>query len=154
MVPAWVSGAPSSRSPVVSIGAIGDFRAGLQWTYVNEYERDEGDGEGYQDPDFLDPENRGTASLNWALGDFSANVIWNYISSASIDSSEVQVDDYSTVDVSVAYATPWNGLVTIGARNVFDEDPPTSANIGSPFYSNYLHDVYGRVPYVRYEQDL
>jgi iron complex outermembrane receptor protein len=137
-----------------SIGAIGDFRAGVQWTYVNEYERDEGDGQGYQDPDFLDPDNRGAASLNWALGDFSANVIWNYISSASIDSSEVQVDDYSTVDVNVAYATPWNGLVTIGARNVFDEDPPTSQNIGSPYYSNYLHDVYGRVPYIRYEQDL
>ena len=54
----------------------------------------------------------------------------------------------------MAYATPWNGLVTIGARNVFDEDPPTSQNIGSPYYSNYLHDVYGRVPYIRYEQDL
>ena len=47
-----------------------------------------------------------------------------------------------------------NGLVTVGARNVFDEDPPTSVNITSPYYSNYLHDVYGRVPYVRYEQDL
>jgi iron complex outermembrane receptor protein len=54
----------------------------------------------------------------------------------------------------VFYNTPWNGQVTVGARNVFDEDPPTSANIGSPFYSNYLHDVYGRVPYVRYQQDL
>jgi iron complex outermembrane receptor protein len=60
----------------------------------------------------------------------------------------------STWDLSVSYATPWNGLVTLGARNLFDEDPPTTLNIGAPYYSNYLHDVYGRVPYVRYEQDL
>ncbi|KPK59300.1 MAG: hypothetical protein AMJ59_11455 [Gammaproteobacteria bacterium SG8_31] len=137
-----------------SVGAIGDFRAAVQWTYVNEYERDEGDGQGLQDPDFLDPQQRGTASLNWALGDFSANVIWNYISSASQDSTTVSVKDYSTVDVQVGYATPWNGMVSIGARNIFDEDPPTSQNIGSPYYSNQLHDVYGRVPYIRYEQEL
>jgi hypothetical protein len=44
--------------------------------------------------------------------------------------------------------------VTVGARNLFDEDPPTTQDIGNPFYTNYLYDVYGRVPYVRYEQDL
>jgi iron complex outermembrane receptor protein len=138
-----------------SFGGIGDFRAGVQWTYVNEYERDEGDGNGLQDPKgLLDPDMRGTATLGWALGDFSANLIYNYISSASDESRTISVDDYQTVDVSVGYATPWNGLVTLGARNVFDEDPPTSQNITSPYYSNYLHDVYGRVPYVRYEQDL
>ena len=64
------------------------------------------------------------------------------------------LDSYQTWDMSATYATPWNGTVTVGARNIFDEDPPTSVGIGSPFYSNYLHDVYGRVPYVRYEQDL
>ena len=136
------------------MGAIGDFRAGIQWTYVNEYERDEGNGDGLQDPAFFAPKNRGTGSLNWALGDFNANVIWNYISSADDKISDYHLGNWSTVDISVGYATPWNGLVTIGARNVFDEDPPTSQNITSPYYSNQLHDVYGRVPYLRYEQDL
>jgi iron complex outermembrane receptor protein len=137
-----------------SFGGIGDFRLTAQWTYVNEYERDEGDADGLDDPDFFDPELRGTTGLNWALGDFNANVIWNYLSSTSVESLDYYLDDYQTVDVSVGYSTPWNGLVTVGARNVFDEDPPTSVNITSPYYSNYLHDVYGRVPYVRYEQDL
>jgi len=121
---------------------------------VNEYERDEGNGDGLQPPAFFAPDNRGTVSLNWALGDFSANAIWNYISSADDKISDYHVGNWSTVDLSVGYATPWNGLVTIGARNIFDEDPPTSQNITSPYYSNYLHDVYGRVPYLRYEQDL
>jgi len=137
-----------------SFGGIGDFRLAAMWTYTNEYERDEGDGNGLSDPLFFDPDLRGTTSLNWALGDFNANVIWNYLSSTSIDALDYYLDDYQTVDLSVGYATPWNGQVTIGARNIFDEDPPTSVNITSPYYSNQLHDVYGRVPYLRYEQDL
>jgi iron complex outermembrane receptor protein len=139
-------------------GAIGDFRATAQWTYVNEYERDEDDGEGLRDPQFLDPEHRGTIGLNWALGDFGANILFNYIGDASIQDADgittTEIDDYQTWDMSATYATPWNGTVTIGARNIFDEDPPTSVALSSPYYSNQLHDVYGRVPYIRYEQDL
>ena len=141
-----------------SFGAVGDFRATAQWTHVNEYERDEGDGRGLRDPQFFDPQDRGTIGLNWALGDFGANVLFNYIASSSIEDANGiktnDIDDYQTWDMSATYATPWNGTVTVGARNIFDEDPPTSVGIGSPFYSNYLHDVYGRVPYVRYEQEL
>jgi iron complex outermembrane receptor protein len=137
-----------------SFSRVGDFRTNLQWTHVNEYERDFGDGTGKRDPNLFDPADRATLGLNWALGDFSANVIGNYISSSSIATFDVALDDMTTWDVQVAYATPWNGLVTIGARNVFDEDPPTSVGIQSPYYSNNLHDVYGRVPYFRYQQDL
>jgi iron complex outermembrane receptor protein len=80
------------------------------------------------------------------------------MSSASYnDANGVQVaalDSYETWDLGVSYSTPWNGTLTLGARNLFDEDPPTSEAAGGPNYSNYLHDVYGRVPYVRCEQDL
>jgi iron complex outermembrane receptor protein len=140
-------------------GPAGDFRTTVQWTWVNEYELDEGDGEGLQDPRrFFGPDHRGTIGLNWALGDLGANLLWHYIAGDSIEDFDgttfARVDDMSTWDLSVSYATPWNGLVTLGARNLFDEDPPTTLAIGAPYYSNYLHDVFGRVPYVRYEQDL
>ena len=140
-----------------SFARFGDFQTSLQWTHVNEYERDFGDGQGKRDPLIFDPKDRAQMAVNWALGDFSANVIGHYMSSSSIvfDEEFVQdLDDMTTWDVQVGYSTPWNGTVTIGARNVFDEDPPTSANLGNPFYSNQLHDVYGRVPYFRYQQDL
>jgi iron complex outermembrane receptor protein len=146
-------------SYLFSAGAAGDFRTQLLWTHVLEYERDNGDGLGKRRLEgTFDPENRASFNLGWSLGDFSANATWNYMDEAenADDDSPVyaKVDDYSTVDLSFGYATPWNGQITVGARNIFDEDPPTSTNIGSPFYTNYLHDVYGRVPYVRYEQDL
>ena len=137
-----------------SLGNTGDYRINAEWTYVNEYEVDFGDGLGFTDPQAFDPENRGTITLNWALGDFGATLTYNYIDEATWEGLDASVDDYKTVDVQVTYNTPWNGTVAVGARNVFDEDPPTSTNIGSPFYTNYLHDVYGRVPYVRYNQDL
>jgi iron complex outermembrane receptor protein len=137
------------------LGAAGDFRATAQWNYVNEYEQDQGDSLGLRDPPFFDPPHRGTLGLNWALGDFSANLLWNYLASSSIeDGNGVEtnsVDSYKTWDLSASYATPWNGQITLGARNLFDEDPPTTVD---GFYTNYLHDVYGRVPYIRYEQDL
>jgi iron complex outermembrane receptor protein len=141
------------------LGPAGDFRTTIQWTWVNEYEIDEADGNGLEDPRrFFDPDNRGTVGLNWALGDLGANLLWHYISDTSIEDIDgttfVALDSWSTWDLSFSYATPWNGVVTLGARNLFDEDPPTSLNVGAPFYSNYLHDIYGRIPYVRYEQDL
>ena len=97
---------------------------------------------------------RGTFALNWALSDFGANVTVNYMSEATDESRGIELDSYTTVDLQVSYATPWNGQIAVGARNIFDEDPPTSTQLGSPFYSGSLHDVYGRVPYVRYSQDL
>jgi iron complex outermembrane receptor protein len=142
-----------------SPGRIGDFRATLQWTWVNEYRIDEGDGNGLEDPRrFYDPDHRGTLGLNWALGDFGANLLWHYIAGSSIQDPDgttfAELDSMKTWDLSVSYATPWRGIVTLGARNLFDEDPPTTTDSGAPYYSNYLHDVFGRVPYIRYEQDL
>ena len=47
--------------------------------------------------------------------------------------------------------TPWNGIVTLGARNVFDRNPPQGTAGG---YDISQHEIYGRVPYVRIEQDF
>jgi iron complex outermembrane receptor protein len=86
------------------------------------------------------------------------NLMWHYVAGSSIQDPDgttfAELDSMKTWDLSVSYATPWRGVVTLGARNLFDEDPPTTADGGAPYYSNYLHDVFGRVPYIRYEQDL
>jgi iron complex outermembrane receptor protein len=136
----------------------GDFRTTVQWTWINEYQVDNGDGFGLRDPPFFDPDHRGTIGLNWARGDFGANLFWNYMAGSSIEDANGlvtgQLDSFKTWDASANYTTPWHGTLTVGARNLFDEDPPTSDGIGFPYYSNYLHDVYGRVPYIRYDQEL
>ena len=73
---------------------------------------------------------------------------------ADQDGSESDPDNhlasFTTWDVQISYSAPWRSQITVGARNVFDKDPPMS----NGFYDNYQHDVFGRVPYVRWEQDL
>ena len=99
----------------------------------------------------------GSVGLTWAAEDWSLkSEVIGYADQdrVSVINNESSTPGYWLVNLGFR----WNPLqsLRVEARvdNLFDEDPPTSANIGSPFYSNYLHDVYGRVPYVRYEQDL
>ena len=54
-------------------------------------------------------------------------------------------------DLQVRYSTPWNAIVSIGANNLFDRDPPvsysTSYNMFDPQY-----DLPGRYMYMQYKQ--
>jgi hypothetical protein len=52
----------------------------------------------------------------------------------------------------MSYSTPWNGQVTLGARNVLDRDPPQFRD--GTDYDIQQHEIYGRVPYLRLEQDF
>ena len=135
-----------------SAGGVGDFTTMLTWSHVNNFVQDTGDGSGFDDVTFT-PDDRIQWNLNWSLSDYSATLIGNYVNSTPIGGGVV-LDDWTTWDLQLNYATPWNGRLTIGARNLFDEDPPINLQLGSPFYSNQLHDIFGRVPYIRYTQDL
>ncbi|MBT8143639.1 MAG: TonB-dependent receptor, partial [Gammaproteobacteria bacterium] len=139
-----------------SIGNAGDFRANFQTTYVNEMERRlAGDSEFARLEQTFDPDYRAALSLDWSRGDFGATLVGNHIDKTSFSDDSANLDSWTTFDLQVSYATPWNGRVVVGARNITDEDPPIDlVGLDSPYYSNGLHDIYGRVPYVRYEQDL
>ena len=141
------------------VGVLGDFNANLQWTHVNEFKEDLDDGWGPEDlaGSVARPEDRGQLTVSWNLGDFSAAVIGKYISSR--DNSKFFDDigrdqdlpSWTTWDVQATYTTPWNGLVTVGARNALDKDPPTFGHGG---YTPYHQNPYGRIPYVRLEQSF
>ncbi len=135
-----------------SAGGIGDFTTQLNWSHVNNYVFDTNDGSGFNDVAFS-PDDRIQWNLNWSLSDYSATLIGNYINSTPVGGGVI-LDDWTTWDLQLNWATPWNGRLTIGARNLFDKDPPLSTQLPHPFYSNQLHDIYGRVPYIRYTQDL
>jgi iron complex outermembrane receptor protein len=141
-----------------SFGRVGDFTTTLRWTHVLSYEADYArDGEGMQDwvGNVGFPQDRGQLTLNWNLGDYAATIVGNYISDQdgnTWDEDNDHLASFTTWDVQASYSTPWNGQVTIGARNVFDRDPPQS-NTGEG-YDMTQHEIYGRVPYLRLEQDF
>jgi len=141
------------------MGRFGDLQTTVYWTHVLEYEEsDPNDPEltNHLDGEIFYPKDRVQLTLAWSMGDYTATIVGNYIGRQSgdptcaPDDDECYLSSWTTWDVQVAWATPWNGQITVGARNVFDRDP---AHSGS-FYDNYQHDVFGRVPYVRWEQDL
>ena len=135
-----------------SAGGAGDFTTQLTWSHVNNFVFDADDGQGFRSTTFS-PDDRMQWNLNWSLSDYSATLIGNYVNSTPIGGGAT-MDDWTTWDLQLNWATPWNGRLTVGARNLFDKDPPLNDQLGNPFYSNRLHDIFGRVPYIRYTQDL
>ena len=139
-----------------SMGNIGDFDAQLNITYVLESQQETAPGNGFDEPEgAFQPDWRGALNLNWRRGDLGATLNGNYIDATAFPDMSASLSSWTTWDLQVTYATPWNGRIVAGARNLFDNDPPIDVNgLSNPFYSNGLHDIYGRVPYIRYEQDL
>jgi hypothetical protein len=123
------------------------------------------------------PEWKINASLNWSYENHRAYAVVRYIdgyeatlsdepasafwkntislflgSEASAKYYNPNVDSYTTVDANYTYTLPEMGAVssssvTIGAKNLFDEDAPWVPNNTS--YDPVTHDFRGRVWYVR-----
>ncbi len=67
---------------------------------------------------------RANLGLSWTGGDFGANVGIEHIASTSFAGTGSGLASFNPVAIQFTYDTPWNGKVTVGARNVFDRDPP------------------------------
>jgi len=117
------------------------------------------------------PEWRSTATLSWLRGNHAANVIVRYIDSyeddqncvlfdaadASICREGADIASHTTLDVQYSYAFPdlFGGedrptVVTVGAINLFDNDPPfLDTGLG---FDTKVHDPRGRLVYMRLKQ--
>jgi iron complex outermembrane receptor protein len=113
-------------------------------------------------------------SLNWQYGDWGATGSARYLSridencdlpvffgnpglcsnpngSPQFPDGENEFDDTWYFDLQGTWDAPWNGRVTAGVRNLFDEDPPYSAStFANSFDPNY--EIPGRFWYVQYSQ--
>jgi iron complex outermembrane receptor protein len=123
------------------------------------------------------PEYKINASLNWSYDNHRAYAVVRYIdgyeatlseepatafwkntvalslgSAASARYYDANVDSWTTVDANYTYELPEMGpvsssSVTIGAKNLFDEDAPWVPN--NTTYDPVTHDFRGRVWYMR-----
>ncbi len=148
-------------------GDMGQFSFLWETSYVLSYDSvdqsgaaaDVGVGEFFADRT-AQPEYRTNLLTTWTRGDFGVNLQVQYIPAMDhIDTTTGLVDDtldsWTTADLQFTYNTPWNGKVVVGARNITNEDPPiNTTTMDSPFYADTVHDIFGRVPYVRYEQSF
>lgn len=136
----------------IPTSTMGTFRANLVWSHQLEYDyTPEGLPTVEQAGTALRPEDRGQLTLGWEKGDFSLALITNYIGSSGTGTQHFS--SWTTYDLQGNWNTPWNGRLSVGVRNLADKDPQfNNVVLGFPFYDNNLYNIYGRVPYVRYEQ--
>lgn len=98
------------------------------------------------------PYDTARLSLGWNRGPFSGGVDSYYRSPVSF-LDQGNLDSQATFDVHFTWRAPWNASLSVGASNVLgagaEESPANDSTLVDPFES-----IYGRIPYVRYKQDL
>ncbi len=126
----------------------GELSNELRASYQNEYTIDGGEDQvGLQGF----PQLRATLNNRLAAGDFTYGYNVRFIGDNGDGSSRTA--SYTTHDVYLQAALPWNANVTLGVNNVGDKLPELISFDGRPFNFN-LYDAYGRSPYFRYEQNF
>jgi len=148
------SGVDLNFSVGIATDTSGDLRVGLAFTRLLEG--------GYQglysnggDPlswTLAEPFNSARMNLEWSRGSFSSGIQGFYRDSVDFLNRNT-VDSLTTFDVHFTWRTPWNANLSVGASNVLNAGTENAGNTESPPVDPF-ESVYGRIPYVRYKQDL
>lgn len=102
------------------------------------------------------PEYKLSLLLDWSLAQHYAAVVINHVDSVVEPEAfpePLKVDSFTTVDASYTYSfSALNLDLTVGAVNLFDEDPPTATGFNS--FASTIHDPRGRLWYLRMRYGL
>jgi hypothetical protein len=132
----------------------GDIQLGLAFSHVLDAEY-QGVYAGSSDAlswTVAQPFNSAGMNLEWSRGTFSGGIQGFYRDSVDFLNRN-SVDSLTTFDVHFTWRTPWNANLTVGASNVLNSGAETSTSVDNQPVDP-LESVYGRIPYVRYKQDL
>lgn len=151
--------------------AGGELGARLDYSYLAEFERVELDssGENFLSRDLAGeyeyPQHRWAASADWARDTFALTVGLNYIGefedTPDIDFNTVLdyeandsriVDSFLTLNLQARYTGFENMVLSLGADNALDEEPPFAIGDGDSDLYGYVssqHDPRGRFFYGR-----
>lgn len=168
----------------VGLDGWGDLVFNLGVTQALEYSfdlgtgdpLDSGDGVGRQNEQISEippmPEFRVNGRINWFMGNHAAMVRVRWIDSVQLEFNSTglqflhglrnpnfgpDIEDMTYIDLNYKYTFPnllgqRETTFEIGANNVTDEFPTPFFNLGG--LETFLHDIRGRMWYVRINQDL
>jgi len=141
----------------LTMDRAGAVKLGLQLTRVLDasydagYAHTPGAQPGVQNWTIASPVDSARMDLDWNKGSFSGGIQGFYREQVEFLNRE-SLDSMTTFDVHFTWRAPWNANLSIGTTNVLNagnEDNGNDNRLQDPFES-----VYGRIPYVRYQQDL
>ena len=91
-------------------------------------------------------------NLDWSKGNFSGGIQGYYREQIQFLNNQ-ELDSSTTFDVHFTWRAPWNANLSVGTSNVLGtgrgDKGKNDTGLRDPFEA-----VYGRIPYVRYQQDL
>jgi hypothetical protein len=100
-----------------------------------------------------EPFHAAALGIEWSKGSFSSGVRGYYREPVSFLDRQ-NLDSIGTFDVHFTWRTPWNANFSVGASNVLGAGVDDSRTPDKPASADRFESIYGRIPYVRYQQDL
>jgi iron complex outermembrane receptor protein len=141
---------------------VGSFTLDFNATYLEEYKEITNNPDGTQSVNDLTgtapdetffrafPEWRAVTNLGWALDRFSGSLRFRWFDEMDNDGSKLDSVTFTDLRLSWNPRFADDGLTfTLGFNNVLDEDPPVCQNCGSIGFNPVVHDIPGRVGYLR-----
>ncbi len=154
----YMSGETSGLDMEFQVGlttdSAGDIRLGLQLTRVLDasYEATTAYSPSLQSWTISNPFDSAKVNLDWTKGNFSGGLQGFYREQVQFLNGEYLASS-TAFDVHFTWRAPWNANLSIGTSNLLGSGTEDKGKV-----ENGLQDpfeaVYGRIPYVRYQQDL
>lgn len=130
----------------------GSFRFKLEATYVDSYEFTDSFGEVNEFAGtYLQPQWRGAATIAWNYGDWAAALFVDYTGEFD-DFSGEEIKGYWRFNPQIAFSGWYDSTITVGVRNVFNEEPPLDPEDTS-FRAVQIHNIEPAFGYVRWSKD-
>ncbi len=138
----------------LTMDKAGAVSLGLQLTRVlgATYEARSAYTPGIESWAIANPVDSARLDLDWNKGNFSGGIQGFYREQVEFLNRK-NLDSVTTFDVHFTWRAPWNANLSVGTTNVLNAGSEDSGNSDSRLQDPF-ESVYGRIPYVRYQQDL
>ncbi|WP_062265456.1 TonB-dependent receptor plug domain-containing protein [Endozoicomonas arenosclerae] len=136
---------------------FGTLRADFAGTYILEYKEAEFVEGPVNDKIGREglPEMRFTAGLGYSVQSHDFYLSAEYIDSTAQDLTDDfkaigKIPSVTTYNFAYGVELPWDGRLTMGVRNLTNEEPPYVSSTGD--FDDELYDIQGRTYYAKYTQ--
>jgi iron complex outermembrane receptor protein len=152
-----------------ALGGLGDLDLAVSGTYLNKFEFRNGPGSPVVDivgsrnelNQFSSlPRWRANTMIGWSRNALFGSVTVNYTHSYLNDANaNFEIPSFTSVDLQLGatldfFGTRRASTLVAGAKNVFDEDPPTLGRRQRPGYDAQVAAIRGRIVYLNLKQSF
>ncbi len=130
----------------------GTFRLNAAATFMSQYAYKASDGISQLAGEYNQPKWRSTYSVEWRRGNWGAAVFCEHVGTFRNYDESGFIGNQFLVNPQVSYSGFARTKVTVGARNVFDRDPPFDRHSSTAWNDN-IHNPQKAFVYVRLERE-